>query len=129
MLQNTLPIASRSHGDTAPTRRRIARIDGRSRSARRIKQLTTSYIRRLGDVGNDPTVRGDIARLAEMETLAENQRAAALRREPIDLIGLNRLENTARRLRIALGLDGLPPPPPPMTLEQYLEMKQRETAS
>jgi hypothetical protein len=68
------------------------------------------YIRRLGDVANDPTVRGDIARLAEMETLAEDQRAAALRHEPVDLIGLNRLENTARRLRIALGLDKPPEP-------------------
>jgi hypothetical protein len=108
---------------------KTTRVDGRSKAARRIKQLTTSYVWRLGDVANDPTVRGDIARLAEMETLAEDRRAAALRHEPVDLIGLNRLENTARRLRIALGLDGLPPPPPPMTLEQYLEMKQRETAS
>jgi hypothetical protein len=59
--------------------------------------------------------------------LCEHQRGCALRREAVDLAALNRLENTARRLRVALGLDS--PPPPPMTLEQYLEMKQRETAS
>jgi hypothetical protein len=61
--------------------------------------------------------------------LCEHQRGCALRREAVDLAALNRLENTARRLRVALGLDSPPPPPPPMTLEQYLEMKQRETAS
>jgi hypothetical protein len=110
MLESAGSIPSRSHGYTPPARRRIARIDGRSRSARRIKQLTTSYIRRLGDVANDPTVHGDIVRLAEVETVVEGQRAAALRHEPVDLIGLNRLENTARRLRIALGLDKPPAP-------------------
>jgi hypothetical protein len=29
-------------------------------------------------------------------------------------------------LRVALHLDGLPPPPPPMTFEQYVELKRRE---
>jgi hypothetical protein len=127
--ESAVLIPVRPLGDTAPTRRRIARIDGRSRGARRIKQLTASYVRRLGDVANDFAVRGDIVRLAETEVLCEDKRAAALRHELVDLIGLNRLENTARRLRIALGLDGFPPPSPPTLQELERRYKKQGATS
>lgn len=122
-------IPPRSSPDSVPTGHRNKRIDGRSRQARRIKELVSSYAKRLGETAGDPVIHANIVRLAEMEAICEDQRAVALRHEPIDLAALTRLQNAARRLRIALGLDGLPPPPPPMTLEQYLEMKQREAVS
>jgi hypothetical protein len=94
-----------------PLQRRKS-IDGRTRLARRIRELIAGYTRRLGNAADDPTIRLDIARLAEIEALCEDQRRAALRREPVDLAALTRLQNAARRSRIALGLNGLPPPPP-----------------
>jgi hypothetical protein len=108
-------------GSTSIKRRK--RVDGRTSAARRVKQLVVGYSARLGTVAADPTVSADILRLAETEVLCEDRRAAALRREPVDLAALNRLENTARRLRISLGLVGPPPPAPPMTLEEYERAK------
>ncbi len=116
---------------TALTPRRVSRrnprLDGRSRVARRIRQLVAEYNRRLGDAANDSMVRADIVRLAETEALIEDQRACALRHEPVDLAVLTRLENAARRWRRSLGLDGLPPEPPPPTLESYLRAKAEAT--
>src|SRR6516162_10084887 len=104
----TAPIATRSSADTAPVRRRLARVDGRSKAARRVKALIRAYSERLNNTA-DALIQADVARLAECETLCEQLRAQALRGEPTDLLGLNRLEGTARRLRVALHLDGLPP--------------------
>ena len=114
------PIASRSSGDTAPVRRRLARVDGRSKAARRVKALIRAYNERLNNTA-DVLIQADVARLAECETLCEQLRAQALRGEPTDLLGLNRLEGTARRLRTALGLNAPPPEQKlPGTLEELL---------
>jgi hypothetical protein len=59
-------------------------------------------------------------RLAETETLIEELRAAALRRETVDLLALNRLEGTTRRMRAGLGLN-VPPEAALPTLEELLE--------
>jgi len=104
----TAPIASRSSGDTAPVHRRLARVDGRSKAARRVKALIRAYSERL-NITADALIQADIVRLAECEVLCEQLRAQALRGESVDLLSLNRLEGTARRLRVALHLDGLPP--------------------
>jgi hypothetical protein len=117
---STAPIASRSSGDIAPVRRRLARVDGRSKPARRVKALIRAYSERLEHAAGDPIVRADIVRLAETETLIEELRGAALRREPVDLLALNRLEGTARRMRAGLGLN-VPPEPELPTLEELLE--------
>jgi hypothetical protein len=114
----TAPIATRSSADTAPVRRRLARIDGRSKAARRVKALIRAYSERLNSTA-DALIQADILRLAECETLCEQLRAQALRGEPVDLLGLNRLEGTARRLRAALGLNA-PPRPELPTLDQML---------
>ena len=117
-------LANYSTRTTRKRRQRHKPIDGRTRLARRIRKLAAGYARRLGDAANDPIVRSDVLRLAETEVIAEDQRAAALRREATaDLAELTRLQNAARRLRRALNLDGLPPPPPPMTLEEYARAK------
>ena len=94
------------------------RLDGRSVEARRIKALVAGYSARLGDVAADPGVRSDIRRLAELEAICESRRAAALRREPIDLAVMVRLEGTIRRLRRGLRLDAPPPEAPLPTLEE-----------
>jgi hypothetical protein len=94
------------------------RLDGRSVEARRIKVLVAGYSARLGDVAADPGVRSDIRRLAELEAICESRRAAALRREPIDLAVMVRLEGTIRRLRRGLRLDAPPPEAPLPTLEE-----------
>ena len=114
----TAPIATRSSADTAPVRRRLARIDGRSKAGRRVKALIRAYSERLNNSA-DALIQADVARLAECETLCEQLRAQALRGEPTDLLGLNRLEGTARRLRAALGLNA-PPQPELPTLDQML---------
>ena len=117
---STAPIPSRSSGDTAPVRRRLARVDGRSKAARRVKALIRAYSERLNNTA-DALIQADVARLAECETLCEQLRAQALRGEPTDLLGLNRLEGTARRLRTALGLNAPPPEQKlPGTLEELL---------
>src|SRR6516164_3508235 len=114
----TAPIATRSSADTAPVRRRLARIDGRSKAGRRVKALVRAYSERLNNSA-DALIQADVARLAECETLCEQLRAQALRGEPTDLLGLNRLEGTSRRLRAALGLNA-PPQPELPTLDQML---------
>jgi hypothetical protein len=108
-------------------RRRIKRIDGRTKAARRVKQLIADYTRRLGliliDKRYDGTLYANVLRLAEMETLAETMRAAALNGEAVDIAGgLIRIENAVRRLKMDLGLEKPPPPPPsPATLDEYLD--------
>jgi hypothetical protein len=117
-------IAARSGADTAPLVRR-KRVDGRTKAARRVRQLLADYERRLHliDIRLNPAVYATALKLAEMETLAEEHRGAALRHEPVDLAGLIRLENAARRLKVDLGLEGPPPPPPPPSLDEYVHAK------
>jgi hypothetical protein len=117
-------IATRSSGDIAPVRRRRKRIDGRFKPARRVKALAASYVERLGDVASDPIVQRDIVQLAETETLIEELRAAALRREPVDLLALNRLQGTARRMRIGLGLNAPLEPELPTIDEMLAEIDE-----
>ena len=83
-----------------------------------LKRSFGPYSERLNNTA-DALIQADIARLAECETLCEQLRAQALRGEPTDLLGLNRLEGTSRRLRAALGLNA-PPQPELPTLDQML---------
>ena len=124
MLESTVSIASRSGDDTVPMRRRIKRVDGRTRIARRIKTLIACYVRRLGDLAADPIVRADLSKLAEHEALAEDLRGMAVRRQHINHAVLNQHERAVRRLRAALALDRLPEPPPPPSLDSYRRAKQ-----
>jgi hypothetical protein len=102
---------------------RPKRYDGRSKPARRIQQLLADYERRLS-IRFTPALYATALKLAELETLAEMQRSAAVRGEAVDLAGLIRLENTARRLRADLCLDKPPELPPPSMAE--LERRHRQ---
>lgn len=94
-----------------PLGRRKLRLDGRSRIAKRVRDLIADYTVRMADVhgvevDDNPSIRALIAKLAELETLCEVRRGAALRGEPVDLVQVVRLEGLARRLRKSLDLDG-----------------------
>jgi hypothetical protein len=58
------------------------------------------------DVLENATVHARVLKLAELETLCEDRRAAALRGEPVDLANLVRPKRIARRIRRSLDLDG-----------------------
>jgi hypothetical protein len=99
-----------SSGDVRPVRRRLARIDGRSQAARRVKTLIAGFRKAIGAPASEPFVAVKIAELAETQTIVEAMRASALRGEHVDFVALNRLQNTASRLRKHLGLSGLDQP-------------------
>jgi hypothetical protein len=111
---------SGSSGDTRKTLRRWRRIDGRIRAAKAIKRLTAQYRRALGRVASKPYWAARIAEVAEYQVLVEEMRGALLRGQHVDILALNRLTNTLRRLRDSLGLDGAPPPPPEPTFADVL---------
>jgi hypothetical protein len=100
------------------------RLDGRSRTARHIKQLVSSYSTRLGDVATEPTVAADIRRLGELEALCASYGSAALHRDPgADLSVVVRLEGVCRRLRRTLGLDNTPTSEAPLPSLQELGLE------
>jgi hypothetical protein len=103
---NSVEIFTLSRADRSRTRHYPPRIDGRSRPARRVKALIKAYTERLGETAGEPFTRAKIIELAECETLCEALRAAALTGQPVDILALNRLTGTARRLRADLHLDG-----------------------
>ncbi len=124
MPLDTAAIPSGLCADRAPTRRRIARIDGRLRIAKHIKRLVVGYSERLGALAADPVIAADLLKLSEHEALAADLRGRALNHEPIDYAVLNQHERAVRRLRAALALDRLPEPPPPPPLDSYRRAKQ-----
>jgi hypothetical protein len=104
MLESTAPINSKLDGKAGRVTRRIARIDGRSRSARRIKALVAAYTAAL-DGAADATVAAKILKAAELTALCEQLRAAALRGEAVDPLALIRFEGVADRAVRQLGPD------------------------
>jgi hypothetical protein len=111
---------SGSSGDTRKTLKRWRRLDGRLRAAKRIKGLTAQYRRAIGTAAKKPLWLARVRELAEYQVLVEEMRGALLRGEHVDILALNRLTNTLRRLRDSLGLDGAPPPPPEPTFADVL---------
>jgi hypothetical protein len=68
-----------STGETRKMRRRLQRVDGRSRPARRIKTLVKAFRKAMGAAAFEPFMAEKLQSLAEMETLTSEIRAAALR--------------------------------------------------
>jgi hypothetical protein len=129
MPLDTAAVPPRYGVDSSPAGRRNKRVDGRTKTARRVKQLVAGYSRRLGGLACDPVVHTDVVKLAEHEAVAEELRGCLLRHEPIDHAVLNQQERAVRRLRTALALDRLPepPPPPPPSLDSYRRAKHGAT--
>ena len=94
-----------SHTDTAPMVRRIGRVDGRSKAAKRVKELAASYIARLGGRKVDAATLVAVRKAAELAALAEELRGRALRGEAVDLGEMVKVEGVAGRAARALGLD------------------------
>jgi hypothetical protein len=127
MPLDTASVPLRSDARRAPTRRRIARIDGRLRIAKHVKRLVAGYSERLGALAADPVIAADLLKLSEHEALAADLRGRALNHEPIDYAVLNQQERAVRRLRTALALDRLPEPLPPPSLDSYRRAKHGST--
>jgi hypothetical protein len=99
------------HAHRAPFKR-IKRLDGRSKLARKSRQLLAAYSDRLGAaIANDPAIHDDLLRLCEIESVCWDWRARAMRHESVDLVVLDKMERFCRRIKITLGLDKPPPPP------------------
>jgi hypothetical protein len=108
-----MPMTTHSAGSSR-RKRPLQRVDGRTRPAKETKRLIAQYSQQLGAAAANALVCADIARLAELETIIADRRAASLRHELVDLAAIVRMQNIATRLRRALNLDVvLPPPAPP----------------
>jgi hypothetical protein len=113
---------------TMPTRKRRQQrkpIDGRTRLARRIRELSTSYLVALGGrVSRE--LRDRCERAAQLVVISEDARRKAVTGS-IDLDALVRIENTAQRALDRLGLDRKPEPSDGASdLDRYLESRATE---
>jgi hypothetical protein len=111
MLQNAPVVARR------PDRER-RRYDGRSALACRIRVLVKEYTAAIGAVASNPMMAGAIRRAAELQALAEEARAFAVRNGAFDPIALARIEGVADRAVRKLHLDQYEPPLP--TIDEML---------
>jgi hypothetical protein len=98
MLQNAPFVARRSD-------RERRRYDARSSTGVRIRVLIKEYSGIIGDAANTPTMADAIRRAAELQALAEDARAAAVRNGTFDPVALARLEGCADRAVRRLCLD------------------------
>jgi len=112
MLQNAPVVARRSD-------RERRRYDGRSALGCRIRVLVKEYSAALGEAASNPMIAAAIKRAAELQALAEEARAAAVRNGAFDPIALARIEGCADRAVRRLRLDHYEPPLP--LLSELLE--------
>jgi hypothetical protein len=99
MLQNTPSVRGRSD-------RERRRYDGRSATACRIRVLIKEYTSALGDAARNPMTVAAIRRASELQALAEEARAAAVRTGLFDPVALARIEGIADRAVRRLDLGG-----------------------
>jgi hypothetical protein len=104
-----MEIAGQKTADSGPTRRRIARIDGRCKAALRVKAKVAGYVARLGAIADAVTMAA-YQKAAELAVVAEDLRAKQLRGEPVDLSEMAKAQGLADRAERALGLDRKPAP-------------------
>lgn len=85
--------------------RLLAGLDGRSSEARRYRDLCAGFADALaGEGALTEAQRVAVRRAAELTVIAEQQRARALRGEPVDPLALVRLEGMVARAVRALGI-------------------------
>jgi hypothetical protein len=101
-------IARRTIGNRRSIQRRRVRLDGRLKPAQEIKRRVAICWKALGGVSSDALIRARVTELYEIETLVAQLRADALNGEIqgsviAALFELNRLTNTANRMRDKLG--------------------------
>jgi hypothetical protein len=125
-------IARRTIGNRRSTQRRRVRLDGRLKPAQEIKRRVAVCWKALGGVSSDALVRARVTELCEIETLVAQLRADALNGEIqgsviAALFELNRLTNTANRMRDKLGL-GAPPSDVVPTIDEILAQDDEDAA-
>lgn len=112
-----------------PTRKRRQQrkpIDGRTRLARRIRELSASYLVALGGIAS-PELRDRCERAAQLVVISEDVRRKAVTGS-IDLDALVRIENTAQRAVDRLGLDRKPAfDDGASELDRYLQRRAAES--
>jgi hypothetical protein len=113
MLQNTHSVIRRTWRDRR-------RYDGRSQLGCRIRVLTAEYLRMIGDhsIVPDLMLVAAVKRAAELQALAEDCRAKAVRDGTFDPVALARIEGIADRAKRALNLS-VRKPEPEMTIADY----------
>jgi hypothetical protein len=126
MLGNTATMTARSPADTTPTRRRIQRIDGRSKAAKRAKALAAGFIAQIGSGADDAATLAAVQKAAELVVVSEAMRARALRGESVDLSELVKVQGVADRGVRALNLPKQLPPDRIPILSEYLAAHDSE---
>jgi hypothetical protein len=71
-------------------------------TGRRVRDLFTAYLERLGPGPHDPIVQAQALRAAELATICEGLRAKALAGEEVATAGITQMEGTAKRAEEAL---------------------------
>jgi len=102
------PTANRSKRTasyrSAVTTRPAARLDGNSAVGRRVRDLFSAIMKRLGDPV-DPIIAADALAWSELKTAAEVARADLLEGKGRSSNECVRLENLTRRAAISVGLE------------------------
>lgn len=107
----------------------ISRIDHRTKQGRRVAQLVQYFANFFGGAGKvTPITMANISRAAELITLSEAARAAALRATVFDVENLTRLESTTDRAVRRLALPDKPVDDVP-DLQIYLRQLAAEEAA
>jgi hypothetical protein len=88
----------------ALTRAPAARLDGRSPTGKRIRDLYESLMARLNQPA-DVMVQADILSLVELKVMSETARLRILEGKDQNTNGLVRLENLVRRAEARVGLE------------------------
>jgi hypothetical protein len=132
VLQNADATDARSRTKRMATKPRSrperARYNGRSAAAVRVRTLTAGFLAQLGAAAEDPIVKLQVARAAELTMLAETARAKAIRGEAVDLDHLIRLESMCTRAVRALRLPAARRESEQLTLQAYLQQHYGERA-
>lgn len=91
-------------GRSRTTNRPPSNHPGRSTkaTARRVRDLYSAYLERLGPGPHDPVIEAGALRWAELTAICETLRAKALAGEEIDANSITRLESTAARVERAI---------------------------
>jgi len=111
------------------TGRMAGRLDGRSTTARRVRDLAATYTAAMGGgEGLTAIDRENILKAAQLTVAAEDMRRRSLKGEEIDLASLIKLENLAARAVRALNL-GVKRKAPAASLQDYLRSKAAENAA
>jgi hypothetical protein len=127
-----MPAQSTANANSIDARRpsKGGAVDGRTLVAKRRRELIEIYMVALG---GPAAVAGrlvvDVRRAAELVTLAEAERAKAMRGEPVDLSSLIRIEGAADRAVRRLGIKPGADQPKPKTLAEYAAQRASEKAS